>query len=106
MGHELVPRNGQLLSVNETERRLRESFSFFTKDEQAGLRIAKGSADRLSKLPARVFLGRQDEALARAEQLRALQLGEALVIEFGEDTNHKLRAVLLRDERNWPRVCT
>jgi hypothetical protein len=67
-------------------------------DEEEGLRFAHASAERLSKLPARVFLGRQDNVLARAAKLRDIQTGEALVVVFGKSANENLRIVLLPDE--------
>lgn len=84
MGTELVPRSGQLPDVQEIIRRMRAEFSYVTVDEDDGLKQARERAEWIEQAPARIFLGRRQEALRGAAKLKALSRGEAVTIEFGD----------------------
>lgn len=84
MGHQLNPKDGALLPASEVARRLKLCFPYVVVDADEGMRKTLAYADWLEKAPARIFLGKHDDALAYARRLRALEPGEAVVIRFGD----------------------
>jgi hypothetical protein len=98
MGDSLKPRGPAALPVPDVARRLREAFSYVSIDETAGLNLARKRAAWIEKAPAAIFLGKRDEALQQAKALNALELGGALVIDFGDSPEKSVQIVVLPDE--------
>lgn len=98
MGHALKPHNGTLLSAQDVAARLRKAFPYVTVDPEEGGRQALSRAEWIESRPPGVFLGRHEEALAFAARLRNLAPGDALSIEFGEDSTKCATIVVIPDE--------
>ena len=98
MGHELKMRGGHLLSATEIARRLATEFAYVKTDEADGMRQARMRADWIERAPARIFLGRHQEALEGAARLRSLAPGQALTIEFGDEPSKTTRIVVMPGE--------
>jgi hypothetical protein len=98
MGHELKPRSGGLPSATEIARRLATEFAYVKTDAEDGMKQARSRAEWIERAPARVFLGRHQEALEGAARLKNLAPGEALTIEFGDDTKRTKRIVVIPGE--------
>ena len=99
MAHELVPKQGKLLSAFEVARRLRGEFAHVRVDEAEGRARARERADWLERANPRVFIGHHEAALQHANRLRTLCAGEVLSIEFGDTPNRCKRITVLPDER-------
>ncbi len=95
MPYELKPRCGTLPPASEVARLIATEFAWVKVDAEDGLKQARARAAWIERTPARVFLGHHREALESAARLKALALGEALTIEFGDDAGNTLRAVVI-----------
>jgi hypothetical protein len=98
MGHELKPHGGSFPSATEIAARLAKEFAYVKTDADEGMKQARSRADWIERAPARVFLGRHKEALEGAARLKKLAPGEALVIEFGDDSKKTKRIVVIPGE--------
>jgi hypothetical protein len=98
MAHELRPRSGNLLPATEVARLLATEFAYVKSDEADGAKKARERAEWIERAPARVFVGRHQEALASAARLKNLAPGEALSIEFGDDAKKTKRIVVIPGE--------
>ncbi len=98
MGHELRPRSGALPSATEVAGLLKWEFAYVRTDAEEGQRRARARAEWIERAPARVFLGRHQEALAGAARLKSLGPSEALAIEFGDDPSRTKRIVVIPGE--------
>jgi hypothetical protein len=98
MGHELRPRSGAFPSATEVARRLETEFAYVKTDAKDGQKQARSRAEWIERAPARIFLGRHQEALVGAARLRNLPPGEALTIEFGDDPKTAKRIVVIPGE--------
>ena len=65
---------------------------------ETGLQAALAQAAWIERAPASIFLGHHQRALETAAELKALKLGEALAIEFGDDSDRTLRCVVIPGE--------
>ncbi|HEY2515624.1 MAG TPA: hypothetical protein VGI39_32370 [Polyangiaceae bacterium] len=98
MGHELKPRNGRLPPATEVADRLAKEFAYVRTDAEEGTKQAHSRAEWIERAPARVFLGRHKEALEGAARLKSLAPGEALAIEFGDDSKKTKQIVVIPGE--------
>jgi hypothetical protein len=98
MGHELRPRSGAFPSATEIARRLEMEFAYVKTDAEDAQKQARSRAEWIERAPARVFMGRHQEALAGAARLKNLAPGEALSIEFGDDPSRTKRIVVIPGE--------
>jgi len=98
MTHELTPRCGELPPAIEIARLLENEFAYVKVDTETGLQAALAQAAWIERAPASIFLGHQQRALETAAELKALKLGEALAIEFGDDSDRTLRCVVIPGE--------
>src|SRR5882724_1590724 len=98
MGNSLRPRDAKNLPVSEVARRLLEAFPYVSIDEAEGLNIARRRAAWLENASPAIFLGKRDLALQRAKDLKALELGGALRIDFGDSPQESIRIIVLPDE--------
>jgi|SRR5579859_2117824 len=98
MGHELRPRSGGFPSASEVAARLSTAFAHVRVDADEGMKQARSRAEWIERAPARVFLGRQKEALEGAARLKKLLAGDALAIEFGDDSKHTVRIFVIPGE--------
>ena len=67
-------------------------------DAADAIQRARSRAEWIERAPVRVFLGRHREALEGAARLRSLAPGEALTIEFGDDSKQTTRIVVIPGE--------
>jgi hypothetical protein len=98
LGHELRPRTGSLPAAKEIARLLAIEFAFVRTDEAEGLERARKMAAWIEQAPARIFLGRHEEALERAKRLGSLAPGDALTIEFGDSPSDTTRIAVIPGE--------
>ena len=98
MGHELRPRSGNFPSATEIAARLATEFAYVKTDADEGMKRARERAEWIERAPERVFLGRHKEALEGAARLKNLAPGEALAIEFGDDSKSMKRIVVIPGE--------
>lgn len=98
MAYELKPRHDRQLSANEVAKILAAEFAYMKVDAEGGQRHARKRAEWMENAPARIFLGHHRSAMEAAIKLKNLELGEALVIEFGDDQANTLRAIVMPGE--------
>jgi hypothetical protein len=98
MGHELRPHSGNLPPATEIADRLMKEFVHVRVDAAEGMRQAQLRAEWIERAPARIFLGRHKEALEGAARLKNLAPGEALAIEFGDDSERTKRILVIPGE--------
>jgi hypothetical protein len=98
MGHELKPRTGNFPVARQVARRLAAEFAYVKTDEADGVKRAHERAEWIERAPAQIFLGRHEEALRGAARLRNLAPGDALTIEFGDDSSKTTRIVVMPGE--------
>lgn len=79
-------------------RLLETEFPYVSVDAEDGLKRARERAAWIERAPSHIFLGHHEHALETAKRLKALPLGDALTIEFGDDKEHALRIVLVPGE--------
>jgi hypothetical protein len=98
VGHELRPRAASAPTASEVARLLTIEFAFVKTDAAEGMAKARERATWIEQAPARVFLGRHEEALEGAKRLKNLAPGEALAIEFGDALSRTMRIVVIPGE--------
>jgi hypothetical protein len=98
VGHELRSRTGTFPSAKEIASLLATEFAFVRTDAAEGTAKAHERAEWIERAPARVFLGRHQEALDGAKRLRSLTTGDALAIEFGDEPHRTKRIVVIPGE--------
>ncbi len=98
MGHELRSRTETFPAAKEIARLLAIEFAYVRTDAAEGMAKARERAAWIERAPARVFLGRHQEALEGAKRLRSLATGDALTIEFGDEPRRTKRIVVIPGE--------
>jgi hypothetical protein len=98
MPYELRPRGETIHSAQEVAELLTGEFRYVKGDADDGLRQAQARAEWIERAPARIFLGHHERALQGAARLKSLVPGEALTIEFGDNAETVLRAIVLPGE--------
>jgi len=98
MAYELIPRTEGPLSARKAARLLETEFAYTKVDADDGLKHARDRAEWIERAPARIFLGHHEKALETAAKLKSLARGEALTIEFGDNQNDTLTAIVIPGE--------